>query len=52
MHTVGLEATTLILIRTRTTYQATGDAGLCTHDPEENNPWYLVHLASTSSTYM
>ena len=28
MHSVGLEPTKLILIGTRTTYQATGDAGL------------------------
>ena len=28
MHSVRLELTNLILIRTRTTYEATGDAGL------------------------
>ena len=29
MHSVGLESTKLILIGTRTTYQATADAGNC-----------------------
>ena len=44
MHLVRLEPTKLILIGTRTTYQATGDAGICleisTID-RSGNRWYV-----------
>ena len=56
MHSVRLEATKFILIGTRTTYQATGDAGYGMHHKNTgevlgvlvniNITWYRLHLYS------
>ena len=48
MHSVRLEPTELVMIGTRTTYQATGDAGLYTH---ETNAKKGMKKTSTTKSY-